>query len=130
MPLFTAATPPGGTASTDTLGAVLDIALNPGNNASALYALPPPVVAFPTTLTQPTDWTIAVKYTGGGINNPGNLAIDAANNVWITNAATGGALSEFNNVGVSQQGSTGVVFTSTMESYGIAIAPIRNDLGG
>ena len=37
--LFSAATPSGGTSPTTILGAVLDIALNPGNNVTALYDL-------------------------------------------------------------------------------------------
>jgi streptogramin lyase len=105
--LFAAATPPGGTAPVDTLGAILDIALNPGHNVSALYLLPPPVVAFPTSFAQPNDWTIAVKYTGGGISHPNFLAVDATGNVWVSNFGAK-AVSEFSPAGVSLHGTTGI----------------------
>ena len=120
--LYAAATPQGGTVPGDTLGALLDIALNPGNNVSGLYLLPPPQNPFGTNLTQPNDWTLTVKYTGGGLTVPGNLAIDSGGNVWVANSIKGGALSEFNTAGVSQQGTTGIVYSSTINAYGIAIA--------
>jgi streptogramin lyase len=37
----------------------------------------------------PNDFTIAVSYTGGGLNSPVPLAIDASGNVWVGNTATG-----------------------------------------
>jgi hypothetical protein len=116
--LFAAATPPNGTAPTDTLSAMLDIALNPGHNVSTLYLLPPPAVAFPTTFTQPNDWTIGVKYSGGGLNRPNYLAVDASGDVWISNYGSN-AISEFSPAGVSLQGTTGVVTSTT--HYGISI---------
>jgi hypothetical protein len=60
--LFTAATPPaqGATAPTDTIGAALDIALNPGNNASDIFNVGVAQGPFQTALSQaPNDWTIA-----------------------------------------------------------------------
>jgi hypothetical protein len=120
--LFTDATPPGGTAPTDTLGAMLDIALNPGNNVSALYLLPPPAVAFPTTLAQPNDWTIAVKYTGGGLASPHAVAVDKNGNVWASNY-TSSVLSGFTTAGVSLLGSTGTAMTGVSSGDAIAITP-------
>lgn len=85
--LFTAATPPGGPAPTDTVGAALNIARYPGNNVAALYVLPPPTAPFqPTLVAQPTDWTISVTYTAGGMKAPSASAVDASGNVWVANA--------------------------------------------
>ena len=64
---FTAATPPNGTAPTDTLTALIDIVKNPGNNASALFNMSSPTAPFQPTLTKaPTDFTVAVKYAPAG----------------------------------------------------------------
>jgi hypothetical protein len=73
--LFTAATPPGGTAPTDTFQAAIDIALNPGNNASALYALVTPAAPFQPTLTSaPGDFALPIQYTGGEMDFPSTRA--------------------------------------------------------
>jgi streptogramin lyase len=103
--LFTDATPPSGTAPTNTLQAILDIAQNPGANVSALYGLA--TTAFSNALSAaPNDWTLALTFTGGGLGiapnetltytSGGNsattslaiidtsLAVDAAGNIWVT----------------------------------------------
>ena len=84
--LFTAATPPGGTAPTDTFQAAIDIALNPGNNAAALFGLVTPSAPFQPTLgTAPTDFAVGIQYNGGSItlNEPFGMDIDASGNAWI-----------------------------------------------
>ena len=32
----------------------------------------------------PTDWTLALNFTGGGLYSPQGIAIDASGNVWVT----------------------------------------------
>jgi hypothetical protein len=84
--LFAAATPPGGTAPTDIVSAVIDIVQHPGQNVAAIYALAAGDVPFHPTLTAtPNDWTLAVTYTGGSLSAPSAVAVDAGGNVWITN---------------------------------------------
>jgi sugar lactone lactonase YvrE len=84
--LFTATTPPGGSAPTDTLQAALNIAKYPALNVSTLYDLSVASPPFQPALTAaPNDWTMAVTYTGGGINVPQALAVDAGGNVWVVN---------------------------------------------
>ncbi|MBW4038332.1 MAG: hypothetical protein HIU91_05530 [Acidobacteria bacterium] len=84
--LFTAATPPGGSAPTDIVSAVINIVQHPGQNVATIYALAAGNVAFRPTLTaMPNDWTLAVTYTGGGLSAPSAVAVDADGNVWITN---------------------------------------------
>jgi phospholipase C len=57
--LFAAATPPGGSAPTNTLDAALDMALNPANNVVALFNLPTPAAPFSPVLTsQPINWSL------------------------------------------------------------------------
>jgi hypothetical protein len=124
---FSNATPVSGIQPTDTLQAMLDIAQNPGNNVSPLFGLASPAGPFqPVLTTAPTDFTLALTFTGGGLGiAPGTaitdstggtggllantaMAIDATGNIWVTayNAASSGGgssssmIAEFNNLGV------------------------------
>ncbi len=101
--LLAAATPPGGTAPEDTLSAMLNIALNPGQNVTALYNLTAALGAFQPTLSgAPNDWTLSISYTGGGLNAGQVPAVDAAGNIWVPNAfdnGSGSSLSEFSPLG-------------------------------
>jgi hypothetical protein len=114
--LFRDATPPnGGSAPTNTIDAALDIAQNPGNNVSALYALVTPTAPFQPTLSPapaPNDWTVAINYTGNGLTKPYGLAVDASGNVWVANSGSGSgigggadSISEFSSTGAAMQGS-------------------------
>ncbi len=103
--LFSAATPAGGAAPGNTLQAILNVAQNPGASASTLFGLASPTGPFqPELPAAPTDWTLALTFTGGGlgisptagamVTNGGStftigiintgLAIDAAGKVWVT----------------------------------------------
>ena len=90
--LFSAATPPGWDTPEDTLSALHNIALNPWSNVSEIFSLLSmnepysPVLASP-----PSGWVIALEYTGGGLDSPGTIAIDADGNVWVTNNLLSGA---------------------------------------
>jgi hypothetical protein len=103
--LFSAATPPSGTAPADTLQAILNIAQNPGKNVGTVYNVTAGGGPFTPALSgAPNDWTLALTYTGGGLGfapslplqygsgasvTPGQfvnsaMAIDATGNIWIT----------------------------------------------
>ncbi|MGA2349563.1 MAG: hypothetical protein ABSF70_03945 [Terracidiphilus sp.] len=124
--LFLNATPPGGTTPEDTLHAVLDIAQNPGNNVTALYDVAPSQLPFaPAIGAAPSDWTLAVKYTGGGLNMPGPPTVDASGNIWVPNYTTGTYVSQFSPLGVSMQGSNGISSQITSPT-GIVIDPSSN----
>lgn len=106
--LFSLATPPGGAAPVDTLSAMLDIALNPGNNVTQLSALQPSTRIFkPALAGAPSDWTLSVEYTGGGLNLPQLLAVDGSGNIWVPNAGYPGTLSEFSPTGEPLSGTNG-----------------------
>ena len=67
-PLFTAATPSGGSAPTNTWDALMNIVKNPANNVAGVFAAIGPQPPFATTLTKaPNDWTLSLTVTGGGI---------------------------------------------------------------
>lgn len=119
--LFSLATPPGGTAPSDTLSALLDIALNPGNNVTQLFALQSSTRTFqPALAGAPSDWTLSIEYTGGGLNAPQLPAVDAGGNIWVPNAVDPGTLSEFSPTGEPLSGKTG--FSGGGLSYPEAVA--------
>ena len=83
--LFAAATPTGGPAPSDTIGAMLNIAKNPGANIAALYTLSSATSPFqPTLTTAPNDFTIGITYNAG-LSYPGPIAIDNTGDVFIAN---------------------------------------------
>ncbi len=127
--LFTAATPPGtgSVAPTDTFQAAIDIALNPGNNAAALYALATPSAPFQPTLTAaPSDFAVGIRYNGGPItlgDGIGAIDIDASGNAWVTVYAPLGVgnITEISPAGIFISGSTGYLSADLAFPLGIAI---------
>ena len=114
--LFAAATPPGGSAPTDTFQAAIDIALNPGNNAAALFALATPSAPFqPTLTTAPGDFALGIQYTGGQIAGSGftsGLAIDATGNAWVgtTQGNNPKSITEISPAGAVLSGTNGYTY--------------------
>jgi streptogramin lyase len=90
----------GSSTPTDTGTAILNIAHNPGANIASLFALQgssPPFI--PDLSAAPNDFAIAIYFTGGGMEIPYDVAIDAKGNVWVANQS-GDKLSELDPVGV------------------------------
>jgi hypothetical protein len=129
-PLFTAATPPSGTAPIDTFTAALDIVQNPGQNVAAIFATVPttPAPPFATTLTaSPNDWTMSLTVTGGGLATPTALGIDSQNNIWVADEA--GPLSAFNPQGTPLSSTGFGIFGGVpviVDVFGLAIDPSNN----
>jgi hypothetical protein len=102
---FVAATPPGGTAPTDTLTAAQSIARNPSRQAEKLFALldefyPVPdgklwrdAPFVPYLSFAPSAWTLSLVFAGGGMNSLGGIAIDGEGNMWSDNNFMVGAQS-------------------------------------
>ena len=117
--LFTAATPPGGTAPTNTLSAALNIVKNPGNNVALVFNTISAQAPFPNLLTRaPSDWTMSLTVTGGNVNAPTSLAVDADGNVWV--ASFYGLLSAFSPQGTPLT-SSGYGMGTLSESYGLVV---------
>jgi len=95
--LYQLATPPGGTAPADTLTAMSNIALNPGNNVAQIYAQSQLTTVYDYALTsQPDAWTLAVKVNDSGslenmFGGPANIAFDSKGNAWISNNVVQGS---------------------------------------
>ena len=92
--LFAAATPPGGTAPTDALSAMQNIARCPWHEPKKLFALLDEF--YPLTARQrwraapfipylnfdPSAWALSLVYAGGGLNSLGGIAVDGEGNMW------------------------------------------------
>ncbi|MGD0914003.1 MAG: NHL repeat-containing protein [Terracidiphilus sp.] len=118
--LFAAATPSSGSAPDNTLDAALDIARNPASNIAALFAIPLPSSPFqPTLATAPPDWTLAATYVGGGLDNPGSIALDAAGDVWTANYFN--SVTKLSSTGQPLSTDAGFIGGGLNESYGIAV---------
>ncbi len=122
-PLFTAATPTGLTAPADTFTAALNIVQHPGQNVAGVFNAIGSDPPFPSTLQQPSDWTISLTVTGGGLSAPATLAVDAYSNLWV--ADYNGALSAFTPQGTPFT-DTGYGVGTLGESYGLTIDPSNN----
>jgi streptogramin lyase len=124
--LLTAAAVAGGATPNDTLDAVYDILRNPTNNVKALDALLPTVRAFtPVASSAVPDWTLAVTWSGGGMNLPTAMAFDSIGNAWV--ASYFSVLTELPPLGtggsVQQIASASSVL---MESYGLTVDGSNN----
>jgi hypothetical protein len=125
-PLFTAATPAGGTTPTNTLGAALNIVKNPGQNVKAVFNAIGGFPPYATTLLKaPNDWTMSLTVTGGGLSGPSAIDVDAEGIVWVANYFFGG-ISAFSAQGIpiSPNGyGTGnaVQIGDTIQTYGLTI---------
>ena len=120
--LFAAVTPSGETQATNTLDAALLIAHNPGNNVSAIFAFAPATPPFQPALTAaPSDWLLPVSYTGGGLDDPAALAVDAAGNLWVGNASVAGGVAEFSSQGQALSPIGGVSGGGLTENFGLTI---------
>ncbi|HWW96926.1 MAG TPA: hypothetical protein VNY74_04485 [Edaphobacter sp.] len=132
--LFAAATPSGGSAPTNTIQALFNIATHPAQQVGALYALFSPTSPFqPTLPSAPNDWTIHVTYTASGSSQTG-IAVDGSGNVWIANNFTS-SVTELATDGTILSGPAGYTGGGLNRPTAIAIDPLgnawlTNDFGG
>jgi hypothetical protein len=103
----------------DTFQAALAIVTHPGNNVDALFSLIPSTPPFTRGLSAaPPDWTLAIKYTGGGLHAPSSLGVDGTGNIWVANYFS--SVSVFSPTGTSLFPS-GITGGGLNHSYGIAL---------
>ena len=116
-----------GTAPTDTATAAINMAHNPVANITPLYALSTATPPFAPALTaQPKDFTISLRFTGGGLSGPRDIAIDAAGDAWVANQSSPSNnsvydVTELSSTGSFLSGTSGYTTASLNEPYGIAI---------
>ncbi len=105
---------------TDTITAAMNIAQNPARNVQALFDDAQATPAFQTPLpSKPNAWTIAIQYTGGGLDHPAAIAADQSGQIWVANSGSSNAVSLFDNLGNSKLGTTGTALGGT--PAGVAI---------
>jgi len=81
--LFTATTNNGQTPS-DISGAMLSIVKNPGQNVSTIFQQVSPFKPFAPSLTNaPSDFTLALNYTGLNLSIPKAIAFDSTSDIFI-----------------------------------------------
>jgi streptogramin lyase len=110
----------------DTATAALNIAHNPGPSSTIvgnLFGLQTPTSPFqPMLPTAPNDFTIAISYSGAGMNGPLPVAIDKSGDVWVGNTNTGAnSVSEFSSVGAPITTSAGYTGGGIEDPFSIAI---------
>jgi hypothetical protein len=80
---------------TDTITAAMNIAQNPSRNTTPLFSIASATPTFEPDLgSAPAAFTVAIQYTGNGLNAPTAIAADQQGNVWVANSA-GSSVSEF-----------------------------------
>ncbi len=107
---------------TDTITAAMNIAQSPGRNVAALNSSrtgTPQFVPVFNVNSPPNDWTIAITYSGGGLNAPTSIAADATGAVWVTNSGNA-SVTKLDNTGAAISGASG--FTAGGFSAPAAIA--------
>lgn len=123
--LFAAATPSGGSAPTNTLQALFNIATHPSQQVGALFALSSITAPFQPTLPfAPNDWTIQVTYTAYGSTQTA-IAVDGSGNVWIANGSTS-SVTELATDGTILSGPAGYTGGGLNRPTAIAIDPLGN----
>lgn len=124
--LFSSTTPSGAKAPTNTLDAALNLVRNPGSNVAALYTQSTASSAFtPVLTTAPSDWTLFLNYTGGGMSSPTSLGVDSVGNIWVASYSNYGVspssvATEFTPTG-SLVFPQGITLGGFSQSYGLAI---------
>jgi streptogramin lyase len=117
--LFAATTPQGGSVPANTLDAALNLVRNPAANVASLYTLSNGSSTFaPALAAAPSDWTLFVNYTGGGMNAPSGLGVDSSGNVWVANYFDVASLFSPLGTPLQPQGITGFGLSA---SYGLAV---------
>ncbi len=125
--LFAAATPSGGVAPTDVLGALLNIVKNPSHNVAAVFNAISSTPPYPTSLSQvPNDWTISLSVSGGGISEPTAIGLDSLGDVWVSNYGDAGTAGL---VGYTPQGTplAGSPFGPGLQIHASGLAVDKND---
>ena len=79
----------GGIPPTDTFGAVLAIAQHPDTYVHDIFTLTTPQAPFPASGNEPNEWTMTISYADASLSQPGAMAIDASNDIWVLNNGTG-----------------------------------------
>ena len=108
----------------NTLDAVFNLAQHPAASVAALYGQSLLSKAYaPALTTLPADWTMFLTLSGGGLNSPSGIGVDATGSVWV--ASYFNAASKFSSAGAAQF-PAGIAGYGIANSYGLAIDTNNN----
>lgn len=113
----------------DTLEAAAALASQPAVRApgASLFALLPASGAYqPVLETAPDDWTLALTFSGGGLDQPAGVAVDGNGDVWVADYVSPGAVSEFAPDGSALSPATGFTRGGLNGPIGIAVDSAGN----
>jgi streptogramin lyase len=119
--LFAAVAGANETLPTNTIDAALRVVKNPGRNVSSLYQWGN--ATYAGLASAPSDWTMTVAATGGGMNNPTSVGIDSTGRAWVVNEP--GIVSAFSVQGVPLF-AAGLMADGTANDFGLTIDPADN----
>ena len=122
-PLFTNTTY--STTPADTATAAINFAQNPGGNIAALIGLATSTSPFQPFFSSANDLSLALNYTGGGINFAKWIAIDGAGNAWVTNQG-GSSVTEISSTGTFLSGPNGFTGGALSAPIGISVDSAGN----
>jgi hypothetical protein len=120
-----------GSVPTDTATAAIYLAHNPGANLNALGSLfemltgQPPFQPTVTSNSNTNDLTVSIAFTGGGLNKPYSIAVDANGNVWLGNSG-GNSVTKFSHMGDPFTDANGYTGGGISDPYGVAIDAQNN----
>jgi len=117
-----------GLANADTLDSALNIVRNAASNVAALYTQSTASTAFSPVLTAaPSDWTLFINFTGGGMKQPTGLGVDSKGNVWVSSYfsasntdPSAGSATQFSPIGKANFPS-GITGYGLSNIYGLAV---------
>jgi sugar lactone lactonase YvrE len=121
-------------ANQDMLDATLRIVSLPGANVAALFAqsTSQPAAFTPALTTAPSDWTLYVTFTGGGMNYPAGIGVDANGNLWVASYffagstdPLAGSAAELSPIG-KQLFPNGISGSGLSNVYGLAVDASNN----
>jgi hypothetical protein len=101
----------GGVAPSDTLGATLALAKNPGISPAGIMELVSAKAPYqPVLANPPNDWTISLNYTGLNLVSPTGLAIDGYGDIWVADAASTNVTKVYSAYGAQSYGTPSAQF--------------------
>jgi hypothetical protein len=115
-----------GVVPNDTLTAAMNLAQHPNLQTSNLWGLVTTSGPFqPALPAAPSDFSLVLTYTGGGLSNPKGIAVDPSGSVWTANYGNS-SVSEFSNTGAAISSGTGYTVGSLNLPFAIAMDPSGN----
>ena len=119
--LFAAVTAGTEAEPTNTIDAALRIVKNPSRNVLAIYQSGASVYAG--LGAAPSDWTMSMTMTGGGLNYPTGVGVDSSGRAWVADYS--GGVSAFTVAGAPVFAS-GLTASGLSEVFGLTIDPSGN----